>query len=159
MDVGVIVGIVGALITLYGAGFATYTYIKKQREKRPQVNIVLKNGATTYPDHIKRALLIDVSNPGEQPVTITSVQLELPNGNSVFMMQQLPGTVRLPVQLTVGQNAMFYMEAYPLAKSLHEGGVSSEVALTAVCWDGTGIKYRSKFLPFDVSYHLARPDQ
>src|SRR5205807_2504081 len=91
-----------AVIAIYGAGLSTYTFIMNRREKR-RVLTVKANHALAPDSHgnAEELIIIGVSNPGFQNVTVVSVSIELPNRKQLVFPNPRSDK-RIPHELTPG---------------------------------------------------------
>jgi len=77
--------IIIALVALYGAVLSTYTLLSNRSDRRRHVKVDLSMGFLTFPDRLSsHMLLVTASNPGNRPVTVCGVGINLPNKKHLF---------------------------------------------------------------------------
>jgi len=139
---------VTALIAIYGAALATYTSYKNNRDNKRQIAVKLSHGFLTFGPNLSGDMLIlEASNPGHRPVTLSGVGLLLPDDRQM-VLPDMPGTSALPHQLNEGTSMTHWMAVRETTAELRRVGFSGSVRLTAFYRDATGKVYKSK--PFAI---------
>jgi hypothetical protein len=95
-------------------------------------------------------LIVDAVNVGLLAVTISSLELVLPDQRKLLS----PGDQwqpALPHELASGKSFKVYFPAKPLALALAQEGHRHKVKLRPACTDQTGCVYRGKPFSFDVA--------
>ncbi len=154
MDWTTLAAVATALIAIYAAALSTYTYIMNRRDRRPLIKVNLSYGlaasktATAY-------LLVNVSNPGQRPVAVTSIGFQLPDKRQIPYMQGFGDGVqtatRLPFTCDPGSNALFAFPPRMVAETLTHNEVSGDIRLRAFADEATGTRYFSKWKDYNTN--------
>lgn len=142
--------IVTAFVAVYGAILSTLNALASRREKRRTARAEIKMGFLVMGNVLGRSqIFISVSNPGYQPIVITSACIELPDGSNIVMPSS-QGTQLLPYKLHPSEGATFWADAQNVALSLREKGRSGTLRIRAYFSDAVGNCFRSKRMRFQV---------
>lgn len=98
--------IITAIVAVYGAILSTFNTIANRRDKQQRLSVVLSNGFLTYgPDIGPLMFFIEIANIGSKVVTINSINIKLPKGESVPIINIFnPGGASLPYTLEEGKS-------------------------------------------------------
>ena len=144
------VGIITALVALYGAALSTYTLVRNQREKRRQVRVKLSNGVLTYGPELSPAmLLIEATNPGNRTVILNTMGILLPDGKTVVFPQP-ESNVTFPHRLEEGNSCLAWTPMKDFAKRLRQTSYSGAVNLVGFYRDQIGNEYKSNVFGFNI---------
>ena len=140
--------IVTTAVAGYGAALSTFNAYVAARRLRRQVSVTMSYGfLTNGPSLSDEMLFVSASNPGQRPITLTSVGLLLPDGRR--MLLPVPeGTQQLPVQLSEGTNCKHWIGAQDVIRELRRTGFSGTAAVRGFYQDATDVYHNSK--PFDI---------
>ena len=145
-----LIGVITAVVALYGAVLSTYTLVQNRREKRRHIGVAISNGFIPRGADLGPAmLLIRVTNPGHRAVTIQCPSLRLPTGGSVVFLEP-QSDVSFPHELAEGKNCTVWTEIGVVSEQLANHGHTGTVKLVAECDDAVGTTYRSKQWLFQV---------
>ena len=142
--------IITALVAVYGAILSTFNIIANRRDKQQRLSVVLSNGFLTYGPNVGPLMLfIEIANVGSKVVTINSINIKLPKGESVPIVNIInPRGVSLPVSLPYtleeSKSCSTGVEIEKLAKAIIQEGYSKKIKLHATVSSGAGKIYKSK---------------
>ena len=138
-----------ALVALYGAALSTYNAYAAKRINKRQVRVKLSHGLVTsrLSDDM---LILEASNPGHRPVTLTGVGLILPDKRQLIFPFSEEGSAPLPHQLNEGSNVTHWMPAREVAGELIRKGFPRHVELVAFYRDASDKCHKSNALTFDT---------
>ena len=147
--------IVTAIVAVYGAAMATYTFFTQIVEKRTKIKVQISVGLETAGSYVSGPVVfLSASNPGKKAVTLSSFGFLLSDGNKITPAN--PRTnVNFPHELLPGKACSISDEAGKLAKTLDKNGYSGIVNIIGFYGDQVGKVYKSKKYPFDVNDWLA----
>lgn len=148
-------GTIAAIVLgVWGAGLSTYNTLQSWRDKRPRVRVRVSYGVLPTRTAPRIAVVIGVSNPGQQPVTITEVGIELPDKRHLIM-PRLEGTRPLPCNLSIGAGETFFMDPRLVAKRLRDEDISGAIRVRGYCRSAVGRIFFSAHETFDIDARLA----
>jgi hypothetical protein len=148
-----------AVVAVYGAALATYNLIIRRRENQRQLKVKLSVGYLGIPGvGIETALIIEAFNTGSLTITLTSVGMRLPGGQTVVSLLT-KSEVDLPHELKDGKNCHFWYDIKDVAQGLANHGFTDTTTLTAYVTDGADNTFESKPLRFDINRWLNEPSR
>ena len=138
--------IITALVAVYGAILSTFNTIANRRDKQQRLSVVLKNGFLIYgPDTGPLMLFIEIANVGSKVVTIRGIDIKLPKGESVPILNIFdPRGTFLPYTLEEGKSCSTGVEIEKLVKAIIQEGYSKKIKLYVTVSSGAGKIYKSK---------------
>lgn len=137
--------ILTSILALYGALLSSLVFWKEHEKSKRKLKITMKHGFLTYGNGgtSDNHLMLEASNDGHKPVTISSVSIELPN-NRKLAFANPEGTHKLPHELTEGKSITTWYPLKHLETNLIESGFSKDVYVKATFTDQTGKNHKSK---------------
>jgi len=138
--------IITAMVAVYGAILSTVNIIANIRDKQPRLSVVWSNGLITYGSDVSPLMLfIEIANVSSKVVTINSINIKLPKGESVPIVNIInPRGVSLPYTLEESKSCSTGIEIKELAKAIIQSGYSKKIKLHAIVSSGAGKTYKSK---------------
>ena len=148
MDINwLVVSVIGnILLGLYGVILTTFTAVKANKEKKPQISVsVSMRWRPKYLDGRvgSEVLLITVTNTGSKKVKVKTPYLELSSGGSIFSLPPL-SPYRFPAWVESWDNCVIMMEMKQIKDRLINHGNKGTVKLKGKVSDATGKVYLSK---------------
>jgi len=142
-----VISVIGnILFGLYGALLTTYTIIKSNKKKKPQlsVSVLLRwRPKYRYSKVGSEVHSILVTNTGSKKVKVNTPYLELPSGESIFSIPS-SSPYRFPMWLESWDNCFILMEMKQIKDRLVELGNKGTVKLKGKVSDATDMVYLSK---------------
>jgi hypothetical protein len=143
--------IITALLAMYGAILSTIVAIRDWRARRPKIAVktswgLLDLGRGNTSDAM---LFVQATNPGQKPVTLSSVGFVLPSQERVFLKEP-HGSMRIPCELASESACQVWIGAGELAQLLRSHGFSGTLRLIGFYNDQVGRTHKSKPFKFDV---------
>ena len=99
-------------------------------------------------------VFVEAANPGQKPVTLSSVGFILPFQSKVFLRQP-QGTVRIPCELAPESSCQIWIGAREMAALLRSHGLSGKLKVVGFYADQVGRTHKSK--PFEVDADFGSP--
>lgn len=141
--------LITAVVALYGAVFGTVTFALRP-ERRRKLKVTLSHGFITHgPELGPDRLIVNVANPGSNPITVSSVLVRLPDGaHAIFPIEN--SEVRLPHELEPEKSFHVWEDVAVMARGLKERGYSGTVKLRGAASDAVGRYHLGKQIEFDL---------
>jgi len=128
---------------------SVFTLWLQRRDKKEKLRIKASLGFTVgYGGAGEPLVIIEASNVGERPVTISSFGLLLPN-KQVLIYPFARQHVQLPYELRPGKSCSMHIPAKEVAKAVKEQGYSRQVKLKPQYSAQSGAKFTGKYIKFN----------
>ena len=122
---------VTAIVALMGLILSVYNFYVDRRDKSPRLVAKFSNGfLTSGPEVSELMALLEVANPGEKAVKISSVEILWRRRKLVFI-SGIDGTSKLPFDLQAGDKATFWIPLKKVAQALKKEGCSGKQTVKA----------------------------
>jgi len=132
------------VIALYGAILATAIALARRRECRTEIKVKVSSGFLTFADRLSDPMIIvEASNVGHRPVTLSAPFLVLPDGKSMVLLN-VGSDVDYPHELVPGRNCRIWIEAESVAEELRRAGFSGKVMLVGAFRDQSGCEWKGR---------------
>ena len=142
--------IITAIVAIYGAALATYTYFSSKRIK---IKVVLETRFLTHNPQPMFAL--EASNHGKIAVTLDSMGINIPGKNTVSFFPEYPSiSISLPHELVPGKSGSIYINIRNLAVTLKNSGYSGTIDITGFYRDQLDRTFKSKKYKFNIDSWL-----
>ena len=143
-----------SMLALYGAVLSTFNYTQSVRKERRSVVVSLSTAMPTYGAIVGDCFAkIEAINAGHRPVTISTLALEVPEGQRLFSTGSggAPGMsdTQLPISLADGQSAQVFFSYKAIGDTLVRYGCTQKIKLTPICEDSFGTVYKGKLWEVD----------
>jgi len=150
--------VIAALIALYAAILATFTFVMNRREKRRPLKVIVSMGLPIRgPDVGDPQIFIRASNIGTRPITLNVPKLVLPSGDQLVLLRS-SSDVDFPCELADGQSCAAWTDARELARQLKfEQRLGGQIKLVGVFEDSAAQTYRSTPYGFNVTEWAKAP--
>lgn len=148
--------IITALVALYGAILSTVVAVREWRAKRPRIRVKTSMGFLDLArGNVSDAMVfVEAANPGQKPVTLSSVGFILPFKGKVFLRQP-QGSVRIPCELAPESACQVWINARELGQLLRSHGFSGKLKLVGFYGDQVGRTHKSKAFEVDADFGTA----
>jgi hypothetical protein len=143
------------LLALYGAALSTFNLLQSIHKDRRQIMIGLRTIIPAFADGQtgKCFAILNATNAGHRPVTVTTLALELPTGQNLFPspINAFPGhpNTLLPATLSDGQSAHASVSYSDMATALLQHGMHEKIKIIPICYDSTDQIYKGE--PWEVN--------
>lgn len=149
-----IIEVITALVALYGAGLATFTFSVQQLEKKHRVKVKLwlgfigagQNGA-------KDIVLLEAANSGVTHVHLSECCIELPDKKENFIAR-FNYDRDFPSTLAPGESVQAFIDSETFIKAARESGYDKSVIARAKFANKGGDIFRSKEEKLDLDTML-----
>ena len=141
----------GDAVAFLALGISGLSLYYSRFDKRPRLNVSVSNlkpepetDSEWGPDLPEEIFFLDISNPGEKRVKVTSVVLNW--GKNFFSYPEFRGDPkkRPPFALPPGDNLGFSTVTEDLIEWLYTRGARGDTRIRAVVWDALGKRHRSR---------------
>ena len=145
-----------ALVALGGLSLSLYNTFRLRRQDRRVVKMSMQQKTIACEGRLGSSFLcLRATNVGYRDVTIEHIQLQVPDGRHLALMETgaqvgLEDTP-LPATLVDGQSACAYISYGSIGRTLLRGDHPDTVMLTAACVDSVGGRYLSEPLTITPS--------
>jgi len=147
-----------AAVALYGAVLSTITWMDQRAGKARQLDVRLFFAAPiSEGEQLPQSLQVKATNPGYQPVTLTTGGISLPDGARWCVdraTSRETGDWSFPHRLEPEENTSLVLNGENLAAlcdTLDDRGFRGAVSLVGFYEDALGTIYQSEPLAFDTS--------
>ncbi len=141
------------LVTLIIAGVGTITsiliFLDRKIGKRKKIKVRVRHGFATSSKKPQKYIIVDLANPRDVAVTITSVNIGSGDDLIYFSPSDVFGYEKFPLKLKPGKSHQLIYDYEIIKKSLEEHG---QRKLSALCNDALGRQYKSKQVRFNFNY-------
>lgn len=137
-------------LAIYGAGLSTVTIALAFLRNRRRLKVTCAVSYYYDPVRFLPYLQIEAVNTGTRPVTVTRINIKLPNGEYMVALPsnyddvQLRANTELPATLSDGESAKMMIALGNVREGLREQRFSGEVAVIAHVGDSAGKTHESK---------------
>lgn len=140
-----------AIVALYGAILSSIVFISQRMRFRRTLKVILRIGFSIVSGEAPQTILVlEVRNPGNRAVTLTSFCYELADGQYLYILKPLTG-VTMPYELGDSKSCSFSSPTLEASRALLEKGYAGVVKLRGIVSDGSGLTFRSKYLKFSIN--------
>lgn len=148
--------IITALVALYGAILSTVVAVREWRAKTPRVRVKTSMGFLDLGlGNVSDAMVfVEAANPGQRPITLSSVGFILPLERKVYLRQP-QGSMRIPCELAPESACQVWIDARELAQLLRSNGFSGKVKVLGFYGDQVGRTHKSKGFEVDADFGTA----
>ena len=142
--------ILTAVVAIYGAGLATYSFIVARRDRTPRLKVELYLGWIAQGKHAaKPRVFVSVANSGKAPVTITALGVQTTDKRR-FVFIPPPGIPELPYELSEGRPYATWQFLSVFIGEMRHIGYSGSQVLVSYARDGLGNEYYSPPFVLDL---------
>lgn len=142
-------------LAIYGAGLSTVTIALAFLRNRRQLKVTCTVSYYFEPGRFDPYFQVEAVNTGTRPVTVTSINVKLPNGK--FMMAhpnyddvQQRANTQLPATLADGESAKMMIALDKLKEGLREWRFTGDVELLPQVGDSAGNTHEGKAYLLDA---------
>ena len=140
--------LVTPVVAALGLGLSVFNTIQARRDKRPKLRVRLSFGLIGYgPELSDQQVLIEVANAWDQPITLSSISIPLPDKCTMAFIE-LEGEKRMPVLLAPGTSTQFWRNSARLEAETIKAGIGQHSNFRVMARDALGNKYLSNRLSF-----------
>lgn len=139
------------VIASYGAVLSTIVFRSQQADKKQKLRVRRKEGMFTYGATIGEVqVIVEAANIGRVVVVVDGFGIGLPDGNHL-VFPGLPQVTNLPVKISPGEKADFYVPKNVLLRELLAQGYHRSVQLVPRVTDQLGNTHVGESFLFDVA--------
>jgi hypothetical protein len=140
--------IVTVVVAALGLVLSIYNAIQARRDKRPRLRVHVSFGFLTFgPQLSDQKIFFEVGNPWHQTITLVRMCIPLPSKGSLAFFQ-LEGDRQMPVVLTPGTSARFWLNSDQLHAKTVEAGIGHHEKFQVLACDALGNEYLSNKVSF-----------
>lgn len=138
------VEIITAVVAIYGAGLATYTFIVQRLEKRHRVKVKLWLGFLSVGSNdAKDIVILEAANSGVTHVHLSECCIELPENENRFIAK-FNYDREFPATLAPGESVQAFIESAVFIKAARDSGYDKSVRAIAKFSNKGGDIFKSK---------------
>ena len=150
MSITDVTAIVGAVVAVIALALSIYNFYIDRKDKQPQLVAKISFGfITSGTRQSERMMFLEVSNKGEKPVQVITVEIAFKKNVLVFR-DGIAGEVSAPFELASWKSSKFWIPVVNVQKAFLEHGFKGKMDVRARFRDAIGNRYDSRKVRLDI---------